>query len=297
MGIPESQLNTWSRQGSITQSSATYKAIKDALENAWAPYANKSFRVFLQGSYGNDTNIYAESDVDVVIVLDTCFYHDLEALPLDQKSAFESAYPGAAEYGVFDFKQDVLAHLTGKYGDAVTLGDKAIRIDANGGRRKADVIVAAEYRRYYRFLSLADTSFSAGICFFNANGTRIANYSQQHLANCTTKHQATNDYFKPTVRIFKNVRSRLVETGMIEDGTAPSYFIEGLLYNVPAEHFRNNYADTFVSSVNWLLSADREKFLCANEQYHLLNPASPVTWRAAQCSAFLVAAAKLWNEW
>ena len=36
------------------------------------PYADKNLKVFLQGSYGNDMNIYAESDVDIVIRLDDC---------------------------------------------------------------------------------------------------------------------------------------------------------------------------------------------------------------------------------
>ena len=63
--IPETQLDTWSHQGSITQSSATYATIKRSLEASDAGYANKNFHVFLQGSYGNDTNVYAESDVDV----------------------------------------------------------------------------------------------------------------------------------------------------------------------------------------------------------------------------------------
>lgn len=81
MGIPESQLDTWSHQGSITQSSTTYATIKNALEAGGSTYASKSYKVFLQGSYGNDTNIYSESDVDVVIQLDSTFYHNLESLP------------------------------------------------------------------------------------------------------------------------------------------------------------------------------------------------------------------------
>ena len=74
MPIPESQLETWSHQGSITQSSNTYNSIKNVLEAGTTPYASKNFKVFLQGSYGNDTNIYAESDVDIVIRLDDCFF-------------------------------------------------------------------------------------------------------------------------------------------------------------------------------------------------------------------------------
>ena len=58
MPIPESQLETWSHQGSITQSSNTYNTIKNVLEASTTPYAGKNFKVFLQGSYGNDTNIY-----------------------------------------------------------------------------------------------------------------------------------------------------------------------------------------------------------------------------------------------
>ena len=83
MPIPESQLETWSHQGSITQSSNTHNAIKSVLEASTTPYAGKNFKVFLQGSYGNDTNIYAESDVDIVIRLDDCFHSDLESLSDD----------------------------------------------------------------------------------------------------------------------------------------------------------------------------------------------------------------------
>jgi hypothetical protein len=68
MAIPESQLETWSHQGSVKQSRDTYATIKRTLEASDTKYADKDFEVFLQGSYGNDTNIYAESDVDVVIL-------------------------------------------------------------------------------------------------------------------------------------------------------------------------------------------------------------------------------------
>jgi hypothetical protein len=43
-------------------------------------YAGKNYRVFLQGSYGNDTNIYAEGDVDMVLVLDDLVLNDTSRL-------------------------------------------------------------------------------------------------------------------------------------------------------------------------------------------------------------------------
>ena len=49
MPIPEAQLETWSHQGSVTQSSSTYNTIKSVLENSTTPYAGKKFEVFLQG--------------------------------------------------------------------------------------------------------------------------------------------------------------------------------------------------------------------------------------------------------
>ena len=80
MAIPEDQLDTWSHQGAIAGSSSTYATIKNVLESATAPYAGKDYKVFLQGSYGNDTNVYSESDVDIVIRLDSSFESDLTQL-------------------------------------------------------------------------------------------------------------------------------------------------------------------------------------------------------------------------
>lgn len=65
MPIPESQFDIWCKQGSVTQSSQTYQPIKSVLEAGTTAYANTDFEVFLQSSYGNDTNIRSESDVDI----------------------------------------------------------------------------------------------------------------------------------------------------------------------------------------------------------------------------------------
>lgn len=296
MAIPGAQLETWSHQGSITQSRTTYATIKNVLETPQAPYSGRTSTVFLQGSYGNDTNIYSESDVDIVILLTSCFYHDLESLPPDQTAAFKSVYPDAT-YNLFDFKQEVMVQLNRVYGDRAKPGSKAIKIVGEGGRRNADVLIAAEFRRYHKFTSTSDERHETGICFFNSENARIANYPKQHSENCTAKHQATNGMFKPMVRIFKNMRTRLVETGVIQAGEAPSYYLEGLLFNVPNECFGGSYSDAFVKCINWLLAADRSSFVCANRQYYLLRENSPVTWRESQCTSFLSACCQQWNRW
>lgn len=118
MGIPQSQLETWSGQGSVKQSADTYGAIKRVVEDQSATYDSRDFKVFLQGSYGNDTNIYAESDVDIVVRYDGAFFHDLEALPPEQKQAFKTYFPDGT-YTYTNFKGHVEAALRKAYGDSV----------------------------------------------------------------------------------------------------------------------------------------------------------------------------------
>jgi hypothetical protein len=290
------QLDTWAKQGSVTQSSDTYHTIRNALESDSAPYAEKSYEVFLQGSYGNDTNIYAESDVDVVIKLASTFQQDLEALSENQRVAFNQAY-ASATYGYSDFKRDVISVLTSAYGGEVKAGSKAITVPAGGGRRKADVIVALEYRRYFQFNAVDDENYVEGIVFYTASGEKIINYPKPHSRNLTKKHQGTNGWFKPMVRIVKNLRRRLVSDGTLESGDAPSYYLEGLLYNVPNDKFGSSYGDSLVAGITWIQQADRSTFLCANEQYYLLRNGFHTSWEPAKCEKFLGAAVNLWNGW
>jgi hypothetical protein len=296
MAIPESQLETWSHQGSIDQSKTTYATIKNALLATDAPYAAKKPAVFLQGSYGNDTNIYSESDVDVVIRLDSCFQHDLKELPQAQKDAFKAAHSDAT-YTHVDFKRDVLSQLGKQFGTDVKPGTKAVKIMANNNRRNADVLIAIQFRRYHRFIALDDQDYDLGICFYNSAGTRIANYPKQHSENCTAKHQATNSWFKPLVRIVKNMRGKLAADGVLTGDIAPSYYIEGLLYNVPHDKFGGSYEDSFVNCINWILGADRSQFVCANRQYYLLRDDPDVTWSTTKCDQFLDAVVDLWKRW
>src|SRR6266851_3739040 len=188
MAIPESQLATWSKQGSVTQSSTTYATIKASLEAASAKYAKKEFEVFLQGSYGNDTNIYAESDVDVVIRLDSTFHYDLNDLTETEKQAFNATYSGTADYSYGSFRADVVSALEKSFGTDVKQGKKAVKVKANGSRRNSDVVVATEFRNYRKFVSLSNETYDDnGICFFDSTGNRIENYPKQHSANCTAK--------------------------------------------------------------------------------------------------------------
>jgi hypothetical protein len=297
MGIPEAQLETWSHQGAIAGSSSTYSTVKNALESATAAYSGKSYKVFLQGSYGNDTNVWSESDVDVIIRLDSCFHSDQSRLSAQEKTAWRAVYSDAT-YCQNEFRRDVIKRLTAAFPNAITTGDKAIAIKAEGNRRKADVIPATAFRRYYKFNGVYDQNYVEGICFWDKSGERIANYPNQHCTNLTKKHQSSGERLKPTIRMMKNLRRKLVDDGLLEAGRAPSYYIEGLLYNVPDDKFTSCLGDTFCNAINWLQQeADKTQLVTANEQYYLLRENAKTCWKPTDGEAFINAAIEMWKNW
>lgn len=297
MAIPEAQLDSWSKIGSQTQSAATYQNIKTVLDSPKSPYSQRECLSFLQGSYGNDTNIIGfDSDVDVVLRSNATYYYEDTELDALAKQRFTQSF-APATYDYSTFKAEVFAWLRTNFGSDVSFGKKALGIKGNGTRRDADVLPCFQYRKYLSFTNSYTESFIEGICFFLPDGTKIINYPKKHSENSTSMHQNTLQYYKPMVRILKNMRNKLVADNMLKDGIAPSYFIEGLLYNAPNNLFGNGFGNTFVATINWLDKGDREKYVCVNEQYYLLHPTSTVTWRAENCETFIRAVCNLWNEW
>lgn len=296
MAIPEYQLDTWSGLGSVQQSAQTYQTIRGVLNDSASPYYPKTFSIFLQGSYGNDTNVWKDSDVDVVICLEQTYYSDTSALEPGAKVAFDKT-DGPAPYTLQDFKADVLAWLQKRYPGVVTSGKKSIFIKGSGNRRDADVLVCARFRRYWNSSNGADERYSEGICFFLPDGTRIANFPEQHSANLTLTHQQTNEWLKPTVRIYKNMRNRMIEAAVLDEGVAPSYFLEGLLWNVPKDKFGTSYGDTWVNTFNWILRADKARLVCANGLYWLIRDNSNVCWSTASFDTYIAAAHQYWIDW
>ncbi|GEC45948.1 nucleotidyltransferase [Bradyrhizobium japonicum] len=300
MAIPETQLETWTHIGAAAQSAATYQSIKGVIEHKDAPYSSRRIDSFLQGSYGNDTNVYgADSDVDIVLRTRGLFHYNIDALSGPEKTAFKTAYPTPAEYTLESFRTDVVAWLDKQYGsDLDTSGKKALRLKANGTRRSSDILLVAPHKKYSRYFSEQDKECIEGVLFITTNGTEIVNYPKQHSENMTRKHQATAEWLKPTVRIFKNMRNRLIRDGKIKSGVAPSYFIEGMLYNVPVSEFGVSYANTVDKCWGWLNSPpDAGALMCANGIHPLVRDNSHTSWPIQGYLDFLAETQKLWVQW
>lgn len=283
MAIPESQLTTWANQGAITTAKATADSVKNALNsyNNWPDGVD--FEVYLQGSYKNSTNIRGDSDVDVVAQLNSTFYSNLSD---DQKRTLGIT---PASYGWSEFRADVLNALRNYYGQTQIIeGNKTLKLKAGNGRLPANVVVCSQFRRYK---TVNNDDYVEGMCFWTKNGDRrVINYPKVHYENGVSKHDNTNKWYKPVVRIFKNTRN-----AFSSDNT-PSYFLECLIYNAPHSNFGTSYQDSFCNVINWLNQADLDSFMCKNGQHKLFG-ASPEQWTTAQARTFITKAISLWNNW
>lgn len=297
MAIGEDQLNTWSSIGSVQQSAATYQSIKGVLNDTTSPYRSRSFENFLQGSYGNDTNVWRDSDVDIVMRLTSVYYSDTSGLSAVDKANFDRGF-ARADYSFAQFKQDVSSWLSSSFGKGVDATGKAIYVPGSEGRRNADVLACAEHREYVTYPATGQPTYREGIVFWKGDGTQIINYPKQHSSNCTAKHQATNGYFKPTVRIFKNIRNRMVQDGWLQEGIAPSYFLEGMLSNVPNHLYGAGYQQTVINCFNYVYGLpDKSQLTCANGIHWLLRSGHSVCWEPAHHNTFMEAFKNYWNAY
>ena len=195
MPIPESQLQTWSHQGAAQAAETTYRSIRTALEAyQWPP--DISYDLYLQGSYRNSTNIRGDSDVDIVLELESTFHLDVDTLSISQQQEVRDSYPGA-DYRWTAFREDTLQALREYYGSQfVRPGNKAINVTSSSGRLDADIVVCLTERHY-----TSTTRWDPGIVFWTTrDNRRIINFPKLHYDHGVAKSGLTHQRFKKTVR-------------------------------------------------------------------------------------------------
>lgn len=299
MSIPESKLEAWSSQGAITTAKGTHESIRNALNqfNNWSQIID--YEVYLQGSYKNDTNIRGDSDVDLVVQLNSTFHHDLSALSVYETNLFHQKYSDVT-YGWSEFKSDVLKALRLYFGTStVSEGKNCLIVKEGSNRLPADVLVCLQYRKYRSFPGYNSEKYIEGVHFFSSNGYRwVVNYPKAHYDNGVQKNSvyATKGWFKPTVRIFKNARTHLIHQGVISESLAPSYFLQCLLYNAPNSAFGGSYNATFYNILKWLNDTDISGAICQNGELTLFGDA-PEQWSLSSARAFINSIINLWNNW
>jgi hypothetical protein len=301
MPIPESQLETWSHQGAVTTAKSTHESIRIALAANTSPIRTLDHEVYLQGSYKNVTNIRGDSDVDVVVQLNSTFGYDVSGLSADQAQLFRAVYPGAAAYRLEHFRRDTRASLRNYYGaGAIREGGKSFKLTAGSGRLSADIIPAIHCRKYTYFWGANVHGYIDGIQIESRpDGRTIINFPKPHYENGVSKNSLlrTNGRYKRSVRMSENARTCLVDWGRIADDVAPSYFLESLLYNVPDDKFCASLQDMFIAAFNWLLSAaPTDSLLCQNGQPKLFGNTHE-QWDVLKAKQLMDALRELWENW
>ena len=299
MSIPERQLQTWSNLGAQEGSAATYSSINDALKRM-PRVAGKNSEVYLQGSYANHTNIRGDSDVDIVAELKWPAYGNGNSVSAYQPYVY--AYGrDSAEVVWREFRDTVVRVLNAKFpGHVDSAARRCVRVNGRSGRLSADVVVCLTYHKKVRNPSYSYVPHAQGIAFIDTESKNwIVNFPKLHRENGSAKNQSsrTLENFKPTIRMFKNARNNIIQRGALQDSTAPSYFIECLLYNVPDPYFRGSCQDRYEQIVSWLYhklqNGAAQSFECQNKQSRLFGDTF-VQWNPSHAKALVL---ELWSLW
>lgn len=220
----EDRLAGWTGPSSATEEEKqdrTERMIRDTVR-AHPGFADCTLKVYAKGSYANNTNVRADSDVDIAVQCTNAMYWD-EAAP-GAKSAAGTPYTGP--WSPAKLRTELRAALEAKFPGQVHSGSTAFTIGSGSARVDADVVPCFDYRYYFRSGGHQD-----GAKVFKTDGSSIENYPDQQKTNGNSKNTRTGLRYKKAVRIMKRLENAMVAAGSHRE--VPSFFVECLVYNVP----------------------------------------------------------------
>lgn len=197
---------------------------------------SRKIKLFVQGSYANNTNVRTESDVDIAVVEESVFRTEYRSGITDTNYGFSVA-PAPSK----KFKDEVQEALVAKFGNDVERGDKSVKVHGNTYRKDADTVPCRRYRDYRNdFFNDAD-NYVGGIVIYPDSGGMIINYPEQHIDNGRQKNTATNGYFKKMVRIIKKMRYLMEDRNISSASDVGSFVLESMLWNVTDSWYLDNF--------------------------------------------------------
>ena len=190
--------------------------------------SSRKIRLFLQGSFANNTNVKAESDVDIAIILESAF------IPKYRQGILKESYNHSSSNDSFSsFKDDVERTLRLKFNNDVERKNKSIKVHGNTYRVDADTVPALRYRDYSNDYIIQETNYVGGIIIYPDEGGKIINYPEQHIENGKAKNISTKHIYKKMVRIIKKMRYNMLDAGYASADKVSSFGLESLLWNIP----------------------------------------------------------------
>ena len=226
----EEKLARWTAPSSDSEQEKqerTERMIKQAID-AHVPFNDCALKVYAKGSYANNTNVRADSDVDIAVECTECEYWE------EAQAGFHK--PREQYSGIWTpdkLRSELASALRSKFpGQTDTTGSTAIKIAFGSSRIDADVVPCFSYRYYF------ESSTRKGTKVFKTNGASVVNYPAQQLEYGVSKNKRTGYAYKKCVRILKRAQNAMREAGIFRD--LPSFFIESLAFNCPDSAFSHS---------------------------------------------------------
>lgn len=196
---------------------------------------SRSIKLFVQGSYANNTNVRTESDVDVAVIQEEIFRAEYRNDSVQTQSGADYGFTTAPATAK-SFKDEVQEALKEKFGPDVERKNKSIKVHGNTYRKDADTVPCRRYRDYRQDYSRNENNYVGGVVIYPDNGGIIINYPEQHIANGRRKNSDTNHYYKKMVRIMKKMRYLMEDSSNTAYSSAAknvsSFMLESLLWNI-----------------------------------------------------------------
>ncbi len=221
MNVSDERISNWAKPISDTEEEKCLSAIRQIGDVIRDRFGHR-VKIIHQGSHANRTNVPAESDVDIAVIYEDSYFSNVEWLsPEHQLHHWNNLVP--ATYPFEQFKKDVHKALSERFGiHNVERKNKCIRVTGNTTRINADVVPAFPSHSY----SAPDMISYSGIGFVTDEQKLTHSFPVQHYNSGVRKNEATSTAFKAVVRVLKNVRNEMMEKGIIEKNSMPSFFLE-----------------------------------------------------------------------
>ena len=276
--VTENQFEAWAKPSSDTEQEKqerTVRMVKEAIDES-EDFDGSSYSVYAKGSYPNNTNVRAESDVDIAVQCHEVFYYE----DPDELATHGPGYDG--KWTVDFLRSAVESALIAKFGSEVvdTSGKTAIQVNASSARVDADVVPCFDFRCY-----TGKYSYEEGIRIWRRNWTKVNNYPKKHYSEGVSKNTSTSRRYKRGVRILKRVAGFMEAEHIHRE--VPSYFIESLVFNCPNSYFSR---DTWAGTISDLLDRIEEYAWSAEPD------SEAARWREADGFKFLFHGSQKWTR-
>ena len=197
----EKKLQTYKGPSSSTEQDKQDRAermVRTAVD-AWAKEQGVPVSYTVKGSYANNTNVRADSDVDIAVVHGGLHYYDASALRDADKP--EKIPIAIDHFSEGNFRRNLQSHLKSKFGAACDIsGSTAIELMENSGRVSADIVPSYTHVTYY-YDSFGRVAQHNGQIVYKLDGSTVINYPDQQKFNGIAKNTATGTRYKQLVRI------------------------------------------------------------------------------------------------